>query len=90
MFKPVVLISRISSARLVADKGLNGKPVDKLTLVDVTAPAAPAGFTGKVDAYLEFQREKREHEERSNETILAKRRHLEEFIAKAGAGFRSA
>src|SRR5207249_1447539 len=39
-------------------------------------------FPGKVDAYLEFQREKREHEERSNETILAKRRHLEEFIAK--------
>src|SRR6185312_11650867 len=25
---------------------------------------------------------KREHEERSNETIMAKRRHLEEFIAK--------
>src|SRR5580692_705031 len=39
-------------------------------------------FPGKVDAYLEFQREKREHEERSNETIQAKRRHLEEFIAK--------
>src|SRR6476660_2557699 len=39
-------------------------------------------FPGKVDAYLEFQREKRIHEERSNETILAKRRHLEEFIAK--------
>src|SRR3984893_13077167 len=39
-------------------------------------------FPGKVDAYLEFQREKREHEERSNETIMAKRRHLEEFIAK--------
>lgn len=39
-------------------------------------------FPGKVDAFLEFQREKREHEERSNETILAKRRHLEEFIAK--------
>src|SRR5205809_5065761 len=39
-------------------------------------------FPGKVDAYLEFQREKRQHEERSNETILAKRRHLEEFIAK--------
>src|SRR5438445_771852 len=33
-------------------------------------------------ADLEFQREKRIHEERSNETILAKRRHLEEFIAK--------
>src|SRR6202166_1282924 len=39
-------------------------------------------FPGKVDAFLEFQREKREHEERANETILAKRRHLEEFIAK--------
>jgi ATP-binding cassette subfamily F protein 3 len=39
-------------------------------------------FPGKVDAYLEFQREKRIHDERSNETILAKRRHLEEFIAK--------
>src|SRR5271154_2786519 len=39
-------------------------------------------FPGKVDAYLEYQREKRIHEERSNETILAKRRHLEEFIAR--------
>lgn len=39
-------------------------------------------FPGKVDAYLEFQREKREHDQRSNEAILAKRRHLEEFIAK--------
>src|SRR5215213_8225807 len=39
-------------------------------------------FPGKVDAYLEYQREKRDHEERSNETILAKRRHLEDFIAR--------
>src|SRR5271168_927210 len=39
-------------------------------------------FPGKVDAYLEFQKERRIHEERSNESILAKRRHLEEFIAK--------
>jgi ATP-binding cassette subfamily F protein 3 len=39
-------------------------------------------FPGKVDAYLEFQQEKRRHDERSNETILAKKRHLEEFIAK--------
>ncbi|MBI2807742.1 MAG: ABC-F family ATP-binding cassette domain-containing protein [Planctomycetes bacterium] len=39
-------------------------------------------FPGKVDAFLQFQREQREHEERANETILAKRRHLEEFIAK--------
>src|ERR1700722_20379990 len=39
-------------------------------------------FPGKVDAYLEFQLEKREHEERSNESIMAKRRHLEDFIAR--------
>src|SRR5947209_7638608 len=39
-------------------------------------------FPGKVDAFLEFQREKRQHEERSNETVLAKRRHLEDFIAR--------
>lgn len=39
-------------------------------------------FPGKVDAYLEFQREKRAHEERSNESIMAKRRHLEDFIAR--------
>ena len=39
-------------------------------------------FPGKVDAYLEYQREKRVHEERSNTSIMAKRKHLEEFIAK--------
>jgi ATP-binding cassette subfamily F protein 3 len=39
-------------------------------------------FPGKVDAFLEFQKEKRLHEERSNETILAKRKHLEDFIAR--------
>ena len=39
-------------------------------------------YPGKVDAFLQFQREKREHEQRANETIQAKRRHLEEFIAK--------
>src|SRR5579862_404073 len=39
-------------------------------------------FPGKVDAFLQFQHEQREHGERANETIQAKRRHLEEFIAK--------
>ena len=39
-------------------------------------------FPGKVDAYLEFQIEKRMHEERSNESIRAKQRHLEDFIAR--------
>ncbi len=39
-------------------------------------------FPGKVDAYLQFEQERRLHDERSNETILAKRRHLEDFIAR--------
>ncbi|HQR41256.1 MAG TPA: ATP-binding cassette domain-containing protein, partial [Gemmatales bacterium] len=39
-------------------------------------------FPGKVDAFLEFQKEQRERDMRSNETIMSKRRHLEEFIAK--------
>ena len=47
-------------------------------------------FPGKVDAFLQFQREKREHDERSNASIMAKRRHLEEFIAKNARNARTA
>lgn len=39
-------------------------------------------FPGKVDAYMEFMRENRERAERANEAVLAKRRHLEDFIAR--------
>src|SRR5579872_1145174 len=39
-------------------------------------------YPGKIDAFLEYQRERREHDERSNVATLAKRRQLEEFIAK--------
>jgi ATP-binding cassette subfamily F protein 3 len=39
-------------------------------------------FPGKIDAFLEYQQERREHDERTNAAVLAKRRHLEEFIAK--------
>jgi len=39
-------------------------------------------FPGKVEAFMTFQKEKREHDERSNEAIVAKRTQLEEFIAK--------
>lgn len=39
-------------------------------------------FPGKVDAFLQFQQENRERAERSNEAIMAKRRHLEDFIAR--------
>ena len=44
------MIGRKLTERLVEDGGLNGKPIDKLTLIDVVAPKAPAGFSGKVDA----------------------------------------
>ena len=39
-------------------------------------------FPGKVEAFLEFEKERRAHDERSNATILAKKRHLEDFIAR--------
>src|SRR5947207_359395 len=39
-------------------------------------------FPGKVDAYLEFQKENRLRDERSNEAVKAKMRHLEDFIAR--------
>ncbi len=39
-------------------------------------------YPGKIDAFLEYQRERREHDERSNAAVLAKRRHLEDFIAR--------
>jgi ATP-binding cassette subfamily F protein 3 len=39
-------------------------------------------FPGKVDAFLEHQREQRLHVERTNAAVLAKRRHLEDFIAR--------
>jgi ATP-binding cassette subfamily F protein 3 len=39
-------------------------------------------FPGKIDAFLEFQADRREHDERTNVAVLAKRKQLEEFIAK--------
>ncbi len=39
-------------------------------------------FPGKVDAYLESQKEKRAHDERSNAAVMAKKRQLEDFIAR--------
>lgn len=44
------MIGRKLTERLVADGQLSGQPIGRLTLVDVVAPAAPAGFTGRVDA----------------------------------------
>jgi ATP-binding cassette subfamily F protein 3 len=39
-------------------------------------------YPGKVDAYQENQKERRQQDERVNAGVLAKKKHLEEFIAK--------
>lgn len=39
-------------------------------------------FPGKVDAFLEYQEERREHDLRANAAVLAKKKQLETFIAK--------
>jgi D-erythronate 2-dehydrogenase len=44
------MVGRKLVARLVADGGLGGLPLTQLSLLDVVAPEAPAGFTGVVDA----------------------------------------
>src|SRR5918995_1816752 len=43
------MVGRKLIARLVKDGGLNGQPIERLTLTDVGAPEKPAGFTGKGD-----------------------------------------
>lgn len=42
------MVGRKLLSRLVADGGLNGKSIDRLTLIDVVKPQAPAGFSGNV------------------------------------------
>lgn len=39
-------------------------------------------FPGSIDAYLEYDRERREHDERQNQSIKAKQRELQKFIDK--------
>lgn len=39
-------------------------------------------FPGKIDAYLEYEKEQREQAIRSNAAVMSKRKQLEEFIAK--------
>ena len=42
------MIGRKLSERLARDGGLAGKPIERMTLVDIVAPSKPAGFAGKV------------------------------------------
>jgi len=46
----VGMIGRKLTARLVTAGALNGKPIDRLTLVDVSAPQRPEKFSARVNA----------------------------------------
>jgi D-erythronate 2-dehydrogenase len=43
------MVGRKLTDRLVKDNSLGGKPIDKLTLVDVVAPEKPAGYAGEAE-----------------------------------------
>jgi D-erythronate 2-dehydrogenase len=44
------MIGRKLTARLVADRALNGQSIERLTLLDVSAPQRPEPFAARVDA----------------------------------------
>ncbi|WP_099827268.1 D-erythronate dehydrogenase [Oceaniglobus indicus] len=46
------MVGRKLIERVVADGGLKGQPVDRMTLVDVIEPTAPAGYDGQVDTHV--------------------------------------
>jgi len=43
------MIGRKLAARLVADAGLDGRPIEQLALLDVSAPQRPENFNGRVE-----------------------------------------
>ncbi|MGN6487904.1 MAG: D-erythronate dehydrogenase [Devosia sp.] len=45
------MVGRKLTAALVASGQVGGEPIGRLTLADVVAPVAPAGFTGKVETH---------------------------------------
>jgi ATP-binding cassette subfamily F protein 3 len=47
-------------------------------------------YPGKIDAFLEFQEERREHDIRVNATVQAKQKQLQRFIDKNRAGANTA
>ena len=47
-------------------------------------------YPGKIDAFLEYQEERREHDIRVNATIVSKQRQLQRFIDKNRAGANTA
>lgn len=47
-------------------------------------------FGGKIDAYLEYREERREHDRRVNATVIAKQKQLQRFIEKNRANASTA
>ena len=47
-------------------------------------------YPGKIEKFLEFQAERREHDERVNATVQAKQKHLQKFIDKNRANASTA
>ena len=47
-------------------------------------------YPGKIDAFLEYQRERREHDMRVNAAVIAKQKQLQRFIDKNRAGANTA
>ncbi|WP_442507924.1 ABC-F family ATP-binding cassette domain-containing protein [Novipirellula sp. SH528] len=47
-------------------------------------------FTGKIDAYLDYREERREHDRRVNATVVAKQKQLQRFIEKNRANASTA
>jgi len=43
------MIGRKLTERLAKDGALNGRPIERLTLTDIVAPQAPAGFVGEAE-----------------------------------------
>jgi nucleoside-diphosphate-sugar epimerase len=43
------MIGRKLAARLAADGGLDGRPIERLTLTDIVAPQPPAGFAARIE-----------------------------------------
>ncbi len=42
------MIGRKLTDRLIVDRALGGQPIEKLTLIDIIAPARPAGFSDHI------------------------------------------
>ncbi len=69
------------------DRGFLGKTCDHTLEL---ARGKLTMFAGKIDAFLEFREERREHDRRVNATVIAKQKQLQRFIDKNRANASTA